>query len=130
MPRLMSGLESMGVPRFLLWVIQFLHRYLFVVSEQAQHMRLAAESRGLAGGLRVRKWQARAATGALAVLFARSYGRAEGTYRAMLSRSFTGRLQLLVPHTFDWKDGLVLVLGVLVPVGLRQLMVLDIWRSL
>ena len=130
MPRLMSGLESLAVPRFLLWVMQFLHRYLFVVSEQAQHMRLAAESRGLAGGSRFRRWRVRAATGALAVLFARSYNRAEGTYRAMLSRSFDGRLHLLVPHRFGWKDGFVLVLAVLVPLALRQFLVLGPWLNL
>ena len=97
--------------------MQFLHRYLFVVSEQAQHMRLAAESRGSAGGSRFRRWRVRAATGALAVLFARSYNRAEGTYRAMLSRSFEGRLHLLVPHTFGWKDGLRPRPGSISPLG-------------
>ena len=31
-----------GAPRFLLMVAQFLYRYLFVISEEAQHMRKAA----------------------------------------------------------------------------------------
>jgi cobalt/nickel transport system permease protein len=119
MPRLLSALESLGVPRFLVWVIQFLHRYLFVVSEQAQHMRLAADSRALSRGTLSGGWHARAASSALAVLFSRSYKRAEGTYRAMLSRSFEGRIHLLVPHKLTWGDGMAAVVVLLAILGLR-----------
>jgi cobalt/nickel transport system permease protein len=118
-PRIISGLASLGAPRFLLLVIQFLHRYLFVISEQAQHMRLAAASRGAGGGFRFRRWRLRAATGALTVLFARSYLRAEGTYRSMLSRSFGGHIHLLPAPTCVGGDVLLMVLGVLAPVMLR-----------
>jgi cobalt/nickel transport system permease protein len=86
---LVQGLESFYVPRFLLLVIQFVYRYLFVISEQAQHMRLAALSRqghGRAG------YRFRAAAGAVGVLFARSWERAEGIHHAMLARGFTGRM--------------------------------------
>ena len=48
LPALLGGLESLGAPRFLLMVAQFLYRYLFVISEEAQHMRIAAASRGAA----------------------------------------------------------------------------------
>jgi len=87
-PRLMGALESLRLPRFGALVVQFLYRYLFVVSEQAQHMRLAAASRGRKGGFR-------AAAGALAVLFARSQARAEAVYRAMAARGFSGRIPQL-----------------------------------
>jgi cobalt/nickel transport system permease protein len=79
---LMRGLESLRVPRSLLLVIEFVYRYLFVISEQAQHMRLAARSRGSSF---------RASAGALGVLFARSWERADGIYYAMLARGFNGR---------------------------------------
>jgi cobalt/nickel transport system permease protein len=82
---LLAALESLRLPRLLILVIQFLYRYLFVISEQAQHMRLAAQSRHSAGG------SFAAAAGALSVLFARSWERADGIYRAMLARGFTGR---------------------------------------
>lgn len=90
LPQLLRGLESLGAPRFLLMVAQFIYRYLFVISEQAQHMRLAARCRG--GGAR-RKARFSAAAGALAVLFARSYERAEKIHRAMLGRGFDGRFR-------------------------------------
>jgi cobalt/nickel transport system permease protein len=84
---LLAALESLRAPRLLILVIQFLYRYLFVISEQAQHMRLAAQSRHASGGAR----GFAAAAGALGVLFARSWERADGIYRAMLARGFTGR---------------------------------------
>ena len=85
---LLAALESLRMPRLLILVVQFLYRYLFVISEQAQHMRLAAQSRHADGGSRLRGFAA--AAGALSVLFARSWERADGIYRAMLARGFTG----------------------------------------
>lgn len=81
MPALLHGLERLGAPRFLTGVVQYLYRYLFVVSEQAQHMRLAAACRGSLGGAGFR-----AAAGAVGVLFARSYSRADAIHNAMLAR--------------------------------------------
>ncbi len=105
LPALLSGLELLGAPRLVVLVAQFLYRYLFVISEQAQHMRLAATSRQ--GDPKVhRKGRFRAAAGALAVLFARSYYRAEGIHRAMLARAFTGRFSLLHSLQFRLTDGM------------------------
>jgi cobalt/nickel transport system permease protein len=99
----------LGTPRLLVLVAQFLYRYLFVLSEQAQHMRLAAACREGAGGHR-RKSRSRAATGAVAVLFARSYGRAEGVHRAMQARGFSGRFSLLGATRFGAQDAAFLVI--------------------
>ena len=108
LPALLAGLEWLHVPRLLVLVIQFLYRYLFVISEQAQHMRLAAACRrGAARASRKTTWTA--ATGALAVLFARSYGRGEGTHRAMLSRGFEGRFHPLHLTRFRWPDTAFLI---------------------
>ncbi len=108
LPALLSGMERLGAPRILVLVAQFIYRYLFVISEQAQHMRLAAASRQ--GDPRFhRKGRFRAAAGALAVLFARSYYRAEGIHRAMLARAFTGRFLLLNSLRFRFADGVFLL---------------------
>jgi cobalt/nickel transport system permease protein len=108
LPLLLGGLERLGTPRLLVLVAQFLYRYLFVLSEQAQHMRLAAACRE--GSARRRRISGfRAATGALAVLFARSYERAEGIHRAMLARGFSGRFSLLPAPRFGAMDGAFLV---------------------
>ncbi|MEO8027291.1 MAG: energy-coupling factor transporter transmembrane component T [Bryobacteraceae bacterium] len=107
LPKLFAGLESLGVPRLINLVVQFLYRYLFVISEQAQHMRLASRCRGGGhGGFRAANQNRfQAAAGALAVLFARSYGRAEGVHRAMLARGFAGHFPLLAPARLSLADG-------------------------
>lgn len=109
LPLLLGGLERLGTPRLLVLVAQFLYRYLFVLSEQGQHMRLAASCRN-SGAVQRRVSRFRAATGALAVLFARSYERAEGIHRAMLARGFSGRFSLLHTPCFGVGDGAFLVL--------------------
>lgn len=111
LPKLLRSLERLRVPRFLVLVVQFLYRYLFVISEQAQHMRLAAQSRG--------GWRFRLAAGAVAVLFARSYARAEGVHRAMLARGFQGSVTLLAPERAGWKDWALLAAGLLTVAVMR-----------
>ena len=105
LPALIRGLEMTGAPRFLLMVAQFLYRYLFVISEEAQHMTKAAASRGAtARSLAGSRSRFRAAAGALAVLFARSYGRAEDIHRAMLARGFEGSFRTLGALDFRGSD--------------------------
>jgi len=122
LPVLLRGFEMSGAPRFLLMVAQFLYRYLFVISEEAQHMRKAALARGATvGGLAGNAARFRAAAGALAVLFARSYARAEEIHRAMLARGFPGFFRPLVELHFHRADITFLVAGSLAPVILRVL---------
>lgn len=105
MPALLLGLESLGAPHFLLMVAQFVYRYLFVISEEAQHMTAAAAARGAtARGVFARKARFRAAAGAVGALFARSYGRAEAIHRAMLARGFTGRFPAAREPRFGQAD--------------------------
>lgn len=118
LPQLLRGLEMLGVPGFLLMVAQFLYRYLFVVSEEAQHMRAAAASRGtLAKAARGDRF--RAAAGALGVLFARSYARAEAIHRAMIARGFQGQFRLLTVLRFGWADALFLLVAAGLPLLIR-----------
>ncbi len=120
MPQLLRGLEGLGVPRFLLMVTQFLYRYLFVISEEAQHMRAAGIARGASiRGLVSHGARFRSAAGALAVLFARSYARAESIHQAMLARGFQGRFHLLSETRFRWADALFLMAAGALPAAIR-----------
>jgi cobalt/nickel transport system permease protein len=80
LPAWTATLRSWRVPETLISTIQFTYRYLFVLAEEAQTMAMAARARG---GFRFT-----AAAGALAVLFARSWQRAEAVHRAMLARGY------------------------------------------
>jgi len=117
---LLRALDWLAVPRPLILVIQFLYRYLFVISEQAQHMRLAAQCRRGHRAQRSR-FTARfsSAGGALGVLFARSWERADGIYRAMLARGFNGHFPRLAPLRFSTADAVFVFLVVSVAIGIR-----------
>ncbi|HEV3332876.1 MAG TPA: energy-coupling factor transporter transmembrane component T [Bryobacteraceae bacterium] len=120
LPILLRGLESMGAPHFLLDVGQFLYRYFFVISDEAQRMNGAAAARGASA----RQWRLggqrfQAAAGALAVLFARSYARAEDIHRAMLARGFEGRFLALSGVRFQRIDLLFTAVASLAPLALR-----------
>jgi len=119
LPELLRGLERMGVPRYLLMVTQFLYRYLFVISEEAQHMRAAAQAKS--GSIRVlfNRSKFGAAAGALGVLFARSYGHAEGIHQAMLARGFQGTFRTLAARAFNKADAAFVTAALIVLVGAR-----------
>jgi cobalt/nickel transport system permease protein len=120
MAQLLRGLEALGLPRFLLMVAQFLYRYLFVISEEAQHMRAAGIARGASiRGFVARGARFRSAAGALAVLFARSYAHAGSIHQAMLARGFQGRFHLLNPNGFRWPDAVFLLGACSLPLAIK-----------
>lgn len=119
LPNLLRGLEAMGIPPFLLMVAQFLYRYLFVISEEAQHMRKAAAARAPALRFTGGSVRFRAAAGALAVLFARSYGHAVEIHRAMLARGFRGVFRPLETPRFAVRDAAFLACAAAAPLVLR-----------
>jgi len=120
LPSLLGAFERSGVPRFLLMVVQFLYRYLFVIVEEGQHMRAAAGARGASA----RQWMPggarfRAAGGALAVLLARSYNRAGHIHQAMLARGFQGHFQTLEAVPVRSSDVIFTVAASIVAVAWR-----------
>ena len=105
----------------MLEIAQFLYRYLFVIADQGQRMRWAAASRD-AGRLSRSNRQSLLdrAGGALAVLFACAYNRAEGIHRATLSRGggHSGFLVLTKP-TLGKRDLFIAVGSLLLFLGVR-----------
>ena len=113
--RLLDALAFLRVPRPLLLVIQFLARYLFVVADQVVQMRHAAYSRGGRGSAHAFQ----AAAGAIGVLFARSWERADGVYQAMLARGFTGRFPVPGTVPFLARDAAFLSVSIVATVLVR-----------
>jgi cobalt/nickel transport system permease protein len=100
-PRLLKGLERLGVPRVMVMILSFMYRYLFVLVDEAMRMGRARESRNLGGGL---LWRARTLGNMIGTLFLRSYGRAERVYQAMLARGFDGEMRTLSELRFGRAD--------------------------
>lgn len=118
--RIAAALEWARVPRVVVLVIQFLHRYLFVIADEARYLQRAARSRsGHRGSVRA---QFTAAAGSLGVLFAKSWQRADGIYNAMLARGFHGVFPQFDRRQFTMKDGALVGGGALTLALVRLLL--------
>jgi len=100
-PRLLKGLERLGVPRVMVMILSFMYRYLFVLVDEVMRMGRARESRSLGGRV---VWQARTLGNMIGALFLRSYERAERVYQAMLARGFDGEIRTLDDLRFGRTD--------------------------
>ena len=89
---ILRGLERLHLPALMVNIASFMLRYLNVVTDEMERMRIARASRGFeARG--IRDW--RVLSSVIATLFMRSYERGERVHLAMLSRGFTG----VIPRT-------------------------------
>ena len=101
MSRLLAAMMWFGVPAMLAEVVQFVYRYLFVLGEEAWHIRTAAALRGGQRSLL-------AAASSVGVLFGRAYSRAEGIHRSVASRSFSGLMSAPTRDRFTGIDAVFL----------------------
>ena len=84
---ILRGLERLKLPAIMVNIASFMLRYINVVTDEMERMRIARASRGFeARG--IRDWRILASV--MATLFIRSYERGERVHLAMLSRGFTG----------------------------------------
>ncbi len=88
---ILRGLEKLKLPQLMVQIASFMLRYVNVVTDEMERMRVARASRGFeATGIKHWKILATAA----AALFIRSYERGERVHLAMLSRGYDG----VLPH--------------------------------
>ncbi|MDR3637243.1 MAG: cobalt ECF transporter T component CbiQ [Isosphaeraceae bacterium] len=90
--KLLSALRRLGVPPTLVATLQFMYRYLHVLTEELDRMVLARRARTFrgTGGL---DWGL--LTGLIGVLFLRAFERGERVHAAMVSRGWDGTLRTL-----------------------------------
>lgn len=88
---ILRGLERLKLPRMMVQIATFMLRYVNVISDEMERMKIARESRGFeATG--IKHWKILATVAAS--LFIRSYERGERIHLSMLSRGYAGEL----PH--------------------------------
>jgi cobalt/nickel transport system permease protein len=93
---ILRGLETLKLPTIMVQIASFMLRYINVISDEMERMKIARESRGfIATG--IKHWKVLAT--AAAALFIRSYERGERVHLAMLSRGFDGVLPSLNNQT-------------------------------
>ena len=88
---ILRGLEKLKLPMIMVQIASFMLRYINVISDEMERMKVARESRGfIATG--IKHWKVLAT--AAGALFIRSYERGERVHLSMLSRGYEGQL----PH--------------------------------
>ncbi|MGQ9650163.1 MAG: cobalt ECF transporter T component CbiQ [Phycisphaerae bacterium] len=105
-PELLKGLEGLGVPKVLVTQLRFLYRYLFLLVDQAMHLRQARAARD--AGLGPMKWRWQSGAGLVGILFIRTLEQAERTHLAMIARGYDGTIRLLRPLRWKPHDTLFL----------------------
>lgn len=105
-PHLLKGLERLGVPRLLVSQLSFLYRYLFLLLDEAMHLRQARQARDAGRGPLALRW--RSGAGLVGVLFVRTLEQAERTHQAMIARGYDGTIRLAEPlHWRRWDTAFV-----------------------
>jgi cobalt/nickel transport system permease protein len=104
--QLLRGLELLKLPSMMVQIASFMLRYVNVVNDEMERMKVARESRGFqATG--IKHWRILAT--AASALFIRSYERGERVHLAMLSRGFDGNVPSLENHTPTQRNWLLAV---------------------
>ena len=98
---ILQGLERLKLPAILVNIATFSLRYINVVSDEMERMKVARIARGFQSR-GVRDWKILGS--AAAALFIRSYERGERVHLAMLSRGFTGALPKISNDSPSRKD--------------------------
>jgi cobalt/nickel transport system permease protein len=105
---MLKGLERLMVPKILIILLSFMYRYLFLLIDEAEHMQRARKARWF-GGYIFR--QIKIIGNMIALLFIRSYERAERVYEAMLARQFDGNIRIINNLKLTPKDaGFILIM--------------------
>lgn len=110
MADLLKGLEKLRMPAIMVMLLSFMYRYLFVISDEAEHLSLARNSRSFGGGVGL---QVRTLGYMAGALFLRSYERGERIYGAMLSRGFDGHSRSLNELSLETSDIVFVVIMIL-----------------
>lgn len=101
-----AGLRSLKVPNAFVVQLLFLHRYLFVLAEEAQSMRMARDLKSFGG----RGTGISATVGLLGTLFLRTLDRSQRIHQCMLSRGFDGTVRVPARRSLGARDAVLLVL--------------------
>ncbi|PKP60130.1 MAG: cobalt ECF transporter T component CbiQ [Candidatus Altiarchaeales archaeon HGW-Altiarchaeales-1] len=109
---LLKGFEYLKFPKVMLLVISFMYRYIFVIADEAMRLKTAGDARNF-GNLKL-KQRIEIFGNIIAVLFIRSYERAERVYAAMLSRGFDGNFKTIKEFKFCSRDfGFGVIMGLI-----------------
>ena len=91
-PQLLAAMRGLGMPAVLVNTLQFMHRYLHVLTDELDRMLKARRSRTFRRTGRL-DWGL--LTGCIGILFLRAFERGERVHAAMLARGWDGTIRTL-----------------------------------
>lgn len=109
---LLRGLEKLRLPSLLIQITTFMLRYMNVVNDEMERMRIARAARGFeATG--IQHW--RILANSAGALFIRSYERGERVHLAMIARGYNGQMpqEISAFQIRDWIVGAILPVSAL-----------------
>jgi cobalt/nickel transport system permease protein len=115
-PSLIKSLKLIGVPDTFLMIITLAYKYIFILSRTIEETYFAFKSR-LSGNIKSRYIRGLIG-GRIFFIFKRSMIIYQGTYNAMVSRGYNGKVILHFKNRFSIKDFIVLLIVVLTGMAL------------
>jgi len=102
---LLKAAHRLKVPKLILTLLMFLYRYIFVLTEEYQRMRIARKARAFKGGKHLfdRKGM-HALSNTAGMVLVRAYQRGVRIYDALLSRGYDGEIKTLTKMRFKGID--------------------------
>ncbi len=98
---LLHALKQLHFPNIMVMIIAFMYRYIFVIFDEMQRMKLAMDCRRI----NVTRMQLLRGLGnIIGTLFIRSYERSEQVYSAMLARGFEGEFKIMAGPSVQRAD--------------------------
>ncbi len=110
--KIIKALRIFKVPDLFLMVIMLTHKFIFILSKTAVDTFMAMKSRWWENKVSIGR--KKLVGGRIGYIFRRSWERYEEVYKAMISRGFSGEMQLCYETKVNGRDYLFIVLG-LVP---------------
>lgn len=113
------GLEGIGIPQRLCFMLLTTYRYLFVIHQEFQRLHRAATMRGFVARTNLHTYKT--LSHLFGMTLVKSWNRAQRVHQAMLLRGFTGQLVLLHQPQLTSADYLFLTVLLLLCGGLATL---------
>lgn len=95
-------LYDLKMPVFLLQILMFSYRYIFVFSDELDNMKNSMASKGFRPALSMRTFSSVA--NLLGMLLIKSYERGEEVYRSMVAKGYTGKPMIITKNKMYAKD--------------------------
>lgn len=94
--KMLEALRSLRMPRVLSTLMMFTYRFIFVLLEEMERMRMARRARGFKGGRSLLDRRALGTISAtIGMVFVRSNQRATNIYDALLTRGYSGQVRTM-----------------------------------